>query len=86
MEPTLEQAKQLLRDAVKIGEAIECPCCKQMVKIYKRKLNSGMAKALLLIYKISNPLDFNYIHVQNEFNKLGFNAISLDIINSNIGD
>jgi hypothetical protein len=78
MPTTLEEAKQIIRECVKSGEAMECPCCSQMVKVYKRKLNSGMAKSLLLIYKISNKIGFDYIHVQDEFKKLGINAISLE--------
>ncbi len=77
-EVTLEMAKELLRDSIKKNELIVCPCCNQSVKVYKRKLNSGMAKALLLIYKISNKVDFGYIHVQDEFKKLGINAISIE--------
>lgn len=37
-----------------------------------------MAKALLLIYKISNKVNFDHIHVQDEFKKLGINAISIE--------
>ena len=35
-ETTLEEAKQFLRDRFENGA--ECPCCKQYVKLYKRKL------------------------------------------------
>lgn len=76
-ETTIEQARQLLTE--KKYEGVICPCCSQNVKVYKRKFNAGMAKALLLIYKISDPLDFGFIHVQNEFVKYGIkNPISLE--------
>lgn len=46
---TLEEAKQWLRDRFKDGA--NCPCCNQFVKLYKRKLNSGMAFTLIKIYQ-----------------------------------
>lgn len=46
---TLEEAKQSLRDNWK--EGIDCPCCKQFVKLQKRTLYSSMARVLILIYK-----------------------------------
>ncbi len=55
-----------------------CPTCTRFCKSYTRKLNSGMAKSLLLIYKISNKVDFGYIHVSKEFKKLGIIAIDID--------
>lgn len=45
----LVQAKAWLR--AKIDEGARCPCCNQMAKVYKRKINSGMAKALIVMYK-----------------------------------
>jgi len=38
METTILEAKQLLKD--NFAQGIECPCCGQFVKRYKRKLNS----------------------------------------------
>lgn len=46
---TLEEAKQILKD--NWNDGIKCPCCTQFVKLYKRKLTSSMAKALIMIYK-----------------------------------
>lgn len=46
---TLEEAKQFLRENWEQGT--ECPCCKQFVKLYRRKLNSGQAHALVILYK-----------------------------------
>jgi len=34
-------------------EGIECPCCGQYAKVYRRKLNSGMAEWLLWLVKQS---------------------------------
>ncbi len=43
-----EQTLQEARDAVKAGRSagIVCPCCDQLVKVYRRKLNLQMARAL----------------------------------------
>jgi hypothetical protein len=31
------------------GQGLTCPCCSQFAKLYRRKLNSGMARALLML-------------------------------------
>lgn len=41
----LGDAKQWLRERVEDGA--ECPCCTQFAKVYRRKINSGMARALI---------------------------------------
>lgn len=46
---TLEEAHTFLRENFDKGE--NCPCCGQFVKLYKRKLNSGMAITLIRVYK-----------------------------------
>jgi len=48
IESTIEQAKIFLMSNWEDG--VSCPCCKQFVKLYKRKLNSGMAATLIHIY------------------------------------
>lgn len=45
----LQQAKEKLR--ANWHKGVKCDCCGQFVKLYKRKLNSGMAIALINIYK-----------------------------------
>jgi len=47
---TLGDAKEWLRERVQERGA-KCPCCKQMAKIYRRKLNAGMAQTLIRMYK-----------------------------------
>lgn len=34
-----------------IQDGAECPCCGQFAKVYKRKFNSGIAKALIDLYR-----------------------------------
>lgn len=46
---TLEDAKN--RVFAQIDKGTTCPCCEQFVKLYKRKLNSGMAITLIRVYK-----------------------------------
>jgi hypothetical protein len=66
---TIQEAKAYLR--ANYSKGVECPCCKQFVKLYKRKLNSGMARTLILIYKESNRQNASgykerpWIHVKN---------------------
>jgi len=40
-----------LADIENKGEA-ECPCCKRFARVYKRKLNSGMARDLIKMYRL----------------------------------
>ena len=47
---------------------VECPCCGQLAKVYRRKLYSSMAYALILIYQASKD---EYLHVPNLLNGHG---------------
>jgi len=46
---SIEAARAWLRQ--RLHEGADCPVCTQRVQLYKRKLNSGMAKALIQIYR-----------------------------------
>ena len=46
---TVRDAKSYLR--ANYEEGTLCPCCGQNVKLYKRKLNSGMAATLIRMYQ-----------------------------------
>jgi hypothetical protein len=59
---TLEEAKEWLRDRLKKGE--RCPCCTQFAKIYRRKLNSQMARGLIVFYQESR---FGWVHLHAMF-------------------
>jgi hypothetical protein len=41
----LYDAQEYLREKLDVGE--KCPCCTQFAKVYRRKINSGMARALI---------------------------------------
>ena len=58
---TIEEAKKYLRENMQ--EGVPCPCCTQMVKIYKRKLTSGMAVALIRLYHESGGDTSKYVHI-----------------------
>ena len=47
-EMTLKEVRDWLRREAKVGA--RCPCCRQYVKVYRRKLNSSMSRALLVMY------------------------------------
>jgi hypothetical protein len=46
---TLSEAKSWLRS--RLDEGDKCPCCTQFAKVYERKINSGMARALIHQYR-----------------------------------
>lgn len=52
-------AKKYLRENYE--EGCNCPVCDQIVKLYKRKLNSGMARTLVEMYRYGDE----FIHVKN---------------------
>jgi hypothetical protein len=45
---TLSEAQQWLADRIKTGA--RCPCCNQYTKVYRRQINSGMARSLIAMY------------------------------------
>jgi hypothetical protein len=47
---TLQEARIWLRDRIKEGRL--CPCCNQNAKMYRRKLNSAMARGLIFLYQL----------------------------------
>lgn len=47
-EMTLRDARNKLRELVDDGYA--CPCCTQFAKVYRRKVNSSMARGLIAAY------------------------------------
>jgi hypothetical protein len=59
METTLSEVKKHLRANWEKG--CKCPACGNFVKLYKRKLNSGMAIVLIVLYKYG----IDFIHVKD---------------------
>lgn len=48
---TVEQARERLLMEVVDGEAVTCPCCSQLAKLYQRTIYASMAKDLIEIYR-----------------------------------
>jgi hypothetical protein len=46
-----------------VDEGLTCPCCGQFAKIYKRKLNRTMVKALRALHNAGGTLD--WVHSQS---------------------
>lgn len=60
---TLLQIKNWLRgEAGKPGGA-KCPVCEQHVQVYRRKINSGQARSLILMYRIGG---LDWIHLPTQ--------------------
>ena len=46
---SLREARNWLR--TRLPDGARCPCCEQFAKVYKRKLNSGVAWTLIHVYR-----------------------------------
>lgn len=57
-EATLAQVRAWLK--VRSREGTTCPACDQHVKVYRRKLNSGMAVSLISMYRAAK-LEYQHI-------------------------
>lgn len=55
----LENAKAAFFEAAR-REGAKCPCCGRFGKVYKRKIHSGMAAILVLLYRFQSR---GYTHV-----------------------
>lgn len=53
---TLGEAREKLRELV--DEGYPCPLCKQLAKVYRRKINKTMAKALVKLYRAGGDRAF----------------------------
>jgi len=75
-ENTVKEAKAFLRANYQSG--VECPCCGQFVKQYKRKFNAGMALSLIILYKMNKETPGRWVHIQNEFAGMKILATGID--------
>jgi hypothetical protein len=55
---TLAELRDWLNSLLQDG--VHCPCCGQYAKLYRRKINAGMARALIVSYRIGGG---DYVHV-----------------------
>lgn len=63
---SLAAARQWVLDNRREGAV--CPCCDQLAKVYKRKLNQCMVYALLLIYR-AQQRNADWIHAPSYLHK-----------------
>lgn len=57
----LGYAKQWLRANLEKGAP--CPCCSQFAKVYRRKVNAGMARSLIEMYRLDAK---DWVHVPTQ--------------------
>ena len=58
---TLAEAKRRLQTGLEAG--LTCPCCGQFAKRYRRKFNSGQARALINIYKRGGRSSLDWVYI-----------------------
>lgn len=49
------------------GKPVQCPCCGHAHRTYRRKLNSGMAKVLISLYRLGNGKEAAWVNVSELF-------------------
>ena len=60
----LQLAKYFLRDNWEIAAGVDCPCCSQRVKLYKRHITDFMSTRLINLYRISDKgTNRKYFHI-----------------------
>ena len=75
---TIEQEKQRLRQEWRKGTV--CNCCGQLVKLYKRKLDSAMVFGLIEIYRIHREKgNRDWLHIPTEFTNRQINNSNAQI-------
>jgi hypothetical protein len=57
---TLAEARQRVQDNLRKGSV--CPCCDQLAKQYRRKLNKGQAESLKAIYREGRGSERQPVH------------------------
>lgn len=64
---TLEEARAQYQKSLASGKGSTCPCCDQLGKIYKRRLNSGMAAVLIRIHLATLKHKKKWISIEEIF-------------------
>lgn len=64
---TIAEASSLFRARLAEGAPVKCPCCKRIGRIYRRRLNAGMARVLVRFYQLAD----GWLHVRDIFGGLG---------------
>lgn len=58
-DTTLGDTRDWLNE--RLAEGHRCPCCGQFAKIYKRQVNSGMARALIALHKAGGARFYRHL-------------------------
>jgi hypothetical protein len=77
LKTPLRNVKEYLKKH--FGKGCECPACGQNVKLYKRKLNSSMAYAAIIMYRLQKDSV-----IPNQYFKMNEEIAKLKIPSSNI--
>lgn len=75
MDTIIDARKQLLIDGIK---GTNCPCCGQYVKLYIRKLNSGMSLFLIGLYRLNKRHCYDQFSNKEIMSEMEINTASLD--------
>lgn len=74
---TVQETKDFLRQNYEKG--CTCPSCGQFVKLYKRKLNSSMARALIILFNLSKTQEWIHsreitknVNITGDFAKMAY--------------
>lgn len=59
----LKEAKEFLRENWMEGDGVDCPCCSQRVKLYRRNITSSMAAGLIVLYKHKTEDPNGWVHI-----------------------
>ena len=59
----LHALKEWLRHNAKQPGGAQCPTCEQHVQVYRRKVNSGMARSLIAMFTVGGT---NWVHVPTQ--------------------
>ena len=65
--------EELMRQA-RTSAGATCPSCNKFVKVYTRKLNSGMARTLIHIYRQARKTNNEWLDVLHHCTNIGFVA------------
>lgn len=60
-QASLAQVRAWLR--MKRDDGVACPACDQHVQVYRRKINAGMARSLMMMYRVGAR---DWVHVPSE--------------------
>jgi len=60
---TIKEAKEYLRAGFEKG--VECPCCKQFVRKYSRKLTTSMSIGLISLYIKADKSIYKPVHIKD---------------------